>query len=60
MSVSYLDAAGKVVGAVSSLASGLTGSLTVPGGATQLKITLAAPSNLLNGHTIWVDDIWLW
>ena len=60
VSVSYLNAAGKVVGAVSSLSSGLTGSLTVPSGATDLKITLAAPSNLLSGQTAWVDDIWLW
>jgi hypothetical protein len=60
VSVSYLDAAGKVMGAATTLTSGLTGSLSVPAGATQLKVTLAAPSTLLRGQTLWVDDVWLW
>jgi len=59
LSLSYLDAAGKAVGAVTLLTSGLTGSLTVPAGATQLKITLTAPINPFGSQTIWVDDIWL-
>ncbi len=66
VSVSYLDGAGAPV-KVSSIVTGLdsqtgslTGQLTVPAGASQLRLTFAAPSTLQKGKTLWLDDVWLW
>jgi hypothetical protein len=40
--------------------SKITGQLTAPAGATQVRLSLAAPSTLPLGSAVWADDIWLW
>lgn len=69
VSVTFLDATGAAVGSVVKPATTLfdeagtdvaTGKLTVPAGATQVRLTLAAPTSLTGGETTWLDDVWLW
>lgn len=40
--------------------SKITGQLTVPAGATQVRLSLTAPTSLSLGSTTWADDVWLW
>ncbi|HEX8305649.1 MAG TPA: CARDB domain-containing protein [Jatrophihabitans sp.] len=60
VSVEYLDAGGNLLRSVEPVLSGLTGSFAAASGATQLKITLAAPTTLGAGQVIWLDDVWVW
>ena len=64
VSVSFVDRLGGVVSTVmvspSVLTDQLTGKVSVPAGATSLRIGLAAPPTLKLGQTTWVDDVWLW
>ncbi|MGH3329799.1 MAG: CARDB domain-containing protein [Nocardioidaceae bacterium] len=64
VSVSFLDKTGSVVGtspvSITALAGQLAGGVTVPAGASVLRIGLAGAPTLRTGQVTWVDDVWLW
>lgn len=71
LTVSYLDAAGTVLGKVTGITTSLTGDttarqvngqITIPAGASRVRLTLtgSVPTDLTPTGTVWLDDIWMW
>jgi len=61
---SFLDATGALLKAVpldTTVDKGqVLGSLTVPAGVSELRLSVAAPPSADRTRTTWVDDVWLW
>jgi hypothetical protein len=60
--LTFVDSAGSVLSTlttkVTSVAGEVTGTVTVPAGASRMRLTLAGTGAV--GQTSWLDDVWLW
>ncbi|MFW5474029.1 CARDB domain-containing protein [Knoellia sp. CPCC 206450] len=63
--VSKIDeSVSKIDESVSKISGGavskISGSLSVPAGASRVVLTTKAPATLPAGSTLWLDDVWVW